>query len=82
MLKLLDPEKNIFKKRFYRDSCIDTKNGIYIKDLRVIGRNLKNLVLVDNCAYSYCLQPNNGIPIIPFTNNTKDKQLKFLGSYL
>jgi TFIIF-interacting CTD phosphatase-like protein len=40
---------------------------MYIKDLRVIkGRSLENVLLVDNAAYSYVYQLENGVPIIPF----------------
>lgn len=42
---------------------------MHIKDLRVINRNLKDLVLVDNAAYSYAFQLDNGIPIIPYVDN-------------
>jgi len=28
-------------------------DGIYVKDLRIFNRELKNLILVDNAAYSF-----------------------------
>ncbi len=37
-----------------------------MKDLRYLKRDLKDVVLVDNAAYSYVLQLDNGIPILPF----------------
>lgn len=56
---------------------------MYVKDLSVLkGRQLKNLVLVDNAAYSYALQLDNGIPIVPFYNNKKDCELRELTSFL
>lgn len=40
---------------------------MYIKDLRVIkGRNIENMLLVDNAAYSYANQLENGVPIVPY----------------
>ncbi len=46
---------------------------MYIKDLRVIGnRNLSDVLLVDNAAYSYGFQIENGIPIIPYYDNKND----------
>lgn len=39
---------------------------MHVKDLRVINRNLAEIVLVDNAAYSYAFQLENGIPILPF----------------
>lgn len=43
-----------------------------MKDLRVIDRDLKKLLLVDNAAYSYCFQLDNGVPIVPFYDNKVD----------
>jgi len=39
-------------------------------------------VFVDNCIYSYALQLENGIPIIPFDGNPNDKELEYLLDYL
>jgi CTD small phosphatase-like protein 2 len=56
---------------------------MYIKDLRVIrNRELSQMVLVDNAAYSYYFQLDNGIPIIPFYNNRKDCELLNLEHFL
>ena len=40
------------------------------------------MVLVDNAAYSYFFQLENGIPIIPFYDDKKDKELLHLLAYL
>lgn len=41
ILQFIDP-KGRFQHRFYRDSCVYLTNGVYVKDLRVIGnRDLK-----------------------------------------
>lgn len=40
------------------------------------------MVLIDNAAYSYSLQLDNGIPIVPFYNNKKDTELKELAHFL
>lgn len=45
---------------------------MYIKDLRIINRNLSEVVLVDNAAYSYAFQLENGIPILPYYEGTND----------
>jgi CTD small phosphatase-like protein 2 len=50
---------------------------MYVKDLSRINRPLKDTVLVDNAAYSYCMQLNNGIPILPFYDG-KDYELSAL----
>ena len=36
---------------------------MYVKDLRVINRDLKDVVLIDNASYSFGFNINNGIAI-------------------
>jgi len=43
---------------------------------------MKDMVLVDNAAYSYAAQLDNGIPIIPYYHGKHDYELKALESYL
>jgi len=45
---------------------------VFIKDLRVIDRDLADMVLVDNASYSYAYQLANGIPIVPFYDSKQD----------
>ena len=72
--KLIDPERRY--PRLHRQNCIRTAEGIYIKDLRVIrNRSLKDIILVDNAVYSFGFQLTNGIPILPFYRNKKDREL-------
>ncbi|CAK91371.1 unnamed protein product (macronuclear) [Paramecium tetraurelia] len=83
VIDYLDPNKNIISHRFFRDSCVQTEEGAYIKDLRVIGnRAMNDMVLVDNAAYSFCLQPLNGIPIINYYDNKMDQELLYLQNYV
>lgn len=54
ILDYMDPGKNLFQHRFYRDSCIKTKDNVYVKDLRVIKNvSMKDMMLVDNAVYSF-----------------------------
>ena len=53
-----------------------------MKDLRVLGRSLENVLLVDNAPYSYMMQLANGIPIIPYYRGKDDDQLIALEEYL
>ena len=37
-----------------RNFCLETKKGLYIKDLRIISnRSLKDLIIVDNLSHSF-----------------------------
>ena len=82
VLDHLDPDGTLIHHRLYRDNWIEVE-GIYIKDLRVISnRNLKDMVLVDNAAYSFGYQINNGIPIISWHDDRSDVELMNLMKYI
>jgi CTD small phosphatase-like protein 2 len=73
VIDYLDPDGTLVAKRLFRENCRQVSESLYVKDLTVIkNRQMKNLVLVDNAAYSYALQLDNGVPVIPFYNNKKD----------
>lgn len=58
---------------------METKNGFYIKDLRIIkNRTLNNVLIVDNLAHSFGFQIENGIPILEWYDDANDKELKYL----
>lgn len=83
VLDYLDPQQQYIHHRLFRESCVVSDEGVYIKDLRVFAnRDLKDLVLVDNAAYSYGYQVENGVPCIPFYDNKDDQELKHLIPYL
>lgn len=75
-------QKRLISYRYFRDSCWKSEEGFYVKDLRVIDRDLKNVLLVDNAAYSYCFQLDNGVPVVPFYDNKADLELKSLVGYM
>ena len=57
------------------------KNCINTKDLRIINRDLSQMLIVDNEPYSYLFQLDNAVPIVPF-NRGNDDQLYGLEKYL
>lgn len=72
----LDPDNKFIVSRVYRNSCIETEEGVFLKDLRIFAnRKLSDILLVDNSFYSYGYQLDNGIPIIPFTDQKNDREL-------
>ena len=83
VLDYLDPDKDLIDRRLYRESCVKTEEGVYIKDLRIIkNRNMKDIVIVDNAVYSFGFQLDNGIPILPFYDDKKDEEMLHLTTYL
>lgn len=82
VLDILDPTNELIQFRLYRDHCIRTEEGIYVKDLRIISnRDLNDLIIVDNAVYSFGYQLDNGIPIIPFYDDKTDEELMHLIFY-
>lgn len=75
LASLLDPHGDTFIARLYRDSTIAWGGKYRIKDLSALGRDLSQVVLVDNSPYSFLLQPSNGIPCIPYHGEAKDMHL-------
>lgn len=55
---------------------------LFVKDLRILGRPLESVVLVDNAPYSYMMQLSNGIPILNYLKGRDDDQLVRLEEYL
>jgi CTD small phosphatase-like protein 2 len=82
VINYLDPRREYVSHRLYRRNCQCIEEGYYIKDLRVLGRDLSRVVLVDNAAYSYCFQVANGIPILPYYEGSNDFELGALKEYL
>jgi CTD small phosphatase-like protein 2 len=82
VLDYLDPDHSLIHHRLYRENCIVVDN-VHIKDLRIFAnRRLQDIILVDNAAYSFGYQLDNGIPIISWHNNRRDKELLNLIEYL
>ncbi|OMJ88035.1 hypothetical protein SteCoe_10105 [Stentor coeruleus] len=82
VLDYIDPNKELIHQRFFRDSCVNM-GGVFIKDLRIFAnRNLKDLIIVDNAAYSFAYQLDNGIPIVSWHDDQYDKELYNLMDYV
>lgn len=82
VIDLLDPDRKYISHRLFREHCFKTKQGVYIKDLRILNRCLEKVVLVDNAMYSFALQLTNGVPIIPFSDSKDDQELHHLTNFL
>ena len=83
VLDYLDPTRTLIKQRLFREHCMVTEQGIFIKDLRIFAdRKPENVILIDNALYSFAFQIESGVPIIPFYDNKQDKELLSLKLYL
>lgn len=82
IMNYIDPTRTLIHHRLYRENCI-VSDRVHIKDLRIFAnRSLKDVVLVDNAAYSFGYQIDNGIPIISWHDDPDDKELLYLMQYL
>ncbi len=80
IVKYLNGGRKLIKGILHRSHCLKTKNGLYIKDLRIIKNyELKDIVIVDNKLHSFSFQLDNGVPIQDYNSNEKDEVLIRLG---
>jgi len=59
---------------YYRDSC-KKLDGVYVKDLRLLRRDLTGVAILDDNPSSYAMQPENGILIRHWSGNPFDREL-------
>lgn len=59
---LLD-QWGVFRARLFRESCVYYR-GNYVKDLNKLGRDLQQIVIVDNSPASYIFHPDNAVSIL------------------
>ena len=74
LLDKLDTE-NVIKKRLFREDCCKGITGKFIKDLKILNMNLKDLILVDNNPISYSYNICNGVPIKTWHYDKTDQEL-------
>lgn len=67
--------------RLFRDHCT-LYNNTFVKDLSILGRDLKNVIIVDNSPTAYLFQPENAIPIVTWIDDMKDTKLFELAAAL
>ncbi|CAD8175522.1 unnamed protein product [Paramecium octaurelia] len=83
IVRYLDPKGQWISGILSRQNCLETKQGFYIKDLRIISnKQIKNMLIVDNLAHSFGFQIDNGIPILEWHDDMNDQELKYLATYL
>lgn len=56
---LLD-QWGVFRARLFRESCVFHR-GNYVKDLNKLGRELQQIIIVDNSPASYIFHPDNAV---------------------
>ena len=73
LIEIIDKNK-VIKQVLNRENCKFIK-GLYLKDLSIFKRDLKDIIIIDNNPLSYTLNKNNGIPIPSWIDDPNDKEL-------
>lgn len=73
LLDILDKNKTIHH-RLFREACYNYE-GNYIKNLSQIGRQLSDIIILDNSPASYIFHPQHAIPISSWFSDTHDNEL-------
>jgi CTD small phosphatase-like protein 2 len=76
VLDQLDQNKAI-SHRLYRQHTRKT-SGVFIKDLNMLGRDLKKTFIIDNVEDNFQLQKDNGLNIKNFYGEEDDTELNEL----
>jgi len=82
LAKYADPVADLLDKwdvfhsgfRLFRESCVFHK-GNYVKDLSKLGRDLPQVIIVDNSPASYIFHPENAIPCASWFDDMNDREL-------
>jgi CTD small phosphatase-like protein 2 len=82
VLKVLDPERKFISYALFRHDCFETADGVFIKDLRILGVDLRQVIIIDNSACAFGFQIDNGVPILPYTGSLEDEELLHLIQYI
>jgi RNA polymerase II subunit A small phosphatase-like protein len=56
--------------------------GTYVKDLSQLGRNVKEVIILDNSPASYLFHPANAVPVSSWFNDPHDSELSDMIPFL
>ncbi|CDJ42820.1 NLI interacting factor-like phosphatase domain-containing protein, putative [Eimeria tenella] len=69
----IDPHK-LCSYRLFREYCT-YQSGAFIKDLSLLGRELRNVIIIDNSTKAYLWHMENAIPIKSWFDDPNDTEL-------
>lgn len=80
IINAMDNEKSV-SHRLYRDHT-RCRNGVYLKDLSMLGRDLSKTIIIDNIEENFSAQHENGINIKSWYSDPYDRELDKLIPFL
>ena len=69
IINIIEEKKKYFDYNLYREHLTFSGKD-FIKDISKLGRDIKKVIIVDNIANNFKLNPENGIQISPFLEMT------------
>lgn len=73
----LDPYHAFISYSLFREVC-RSKDGVLIKDLSLMNRDLSKIIIIDPDQNCYSMQPENAIPIEKWDGKKDDKLIKLI----
>lgn len=61
--------------QLYREHWTFHEGLYFVKDLSLLGRDLKDIIIIDNSPSAYLFQKENALPIISWYKNRGDSEL-------
>jgi Dullard-like phosphatase family protein len=74
VLDRIDPQKR-FAFRLYREATVTFKGQPFVKDLTLLGRDMKRTIIIDNNPYAMLATPDNAMPILSYYDDPTDREL-------
>ena len=71
IVNLIQKNKKYFEHILYRHHITLDEEGNNVKNLEFLGRDLKNIIIIDDIPRYFKLQKENGINIKPFNGDSK-----------
>lgn len=84
ILNCLDPHGELIPmcNRLYRNHTVEGRNKERLKDLRLLGRDMKRTMLIDNSLVAVQAAPNNTLLVEDFFGDPNDEQLESIWDFV
>jgi Dullard-like phosphatase family protein len=69
IIEIIESDEKFFDFVLYRNHITLDEDGNNVKNLELIGRNIKKIIIIDDIPRYFKLQKDNGINIKPFLGN-------------
>lgn len=84
LLNKIDPKSEYIQNVLARENCIKYNNN-FIKDFRLIANHYiakEDMLILDNKMISYAYELYQGIPILPYYDDSQDTELRDIVPFL